>query len=128
MHDRYVFKIALVTAIFGLAGMILLSGEITPREFKIKDINKNHVGEDLSIQGLVRTVENPGNLYILSVIDGSGEINVVIFGSLADEFRREGTDPLNFENRRVKIVGNVNEYKGSTQLIVENTRSIKIVY
>jgi DNA/RNA endonuclease YhcR with UshA esterase domain len=128
MHDKYVFQIALVTTVFGLAGMIFFSGEIVPREFKIEDINKNHVGEDLAIHGLVRTVENPGNLYILSVIDGTGEIKVVIFGSLADEFRREGTDPRNFENRRVKIVGNVKEYRGSAQLIVENTRSIKIVY
>lgn len=128
MHDKHIFQIALVTAVFGLAGMIFLSGEIVPREFKINEINKNHVGEDLAIQGLVRTVEPKSNLYILSVIDGTGEIKVIIFGSLADEFKREGINPRSFENRRVKIVGNVNEYKGSAQLIVENTRSIKIVY
>jgi len=127
MHDKHIFQIALVTAVFGLAGMILLSGEITPREFKINEIDRSHIGDDLAIQGLVRTVANPGDLYILSVIDETGEIDVVIFGSLANEFRKEGTDPRNFENRRVKIVGNVNEFRGSTQLVVQNTGSIKIV-
>ncbi|MEN4005810.1 MAG: OB-fold nucleic acid binding domain-containing protein [Methanobacteriaceae archaeon] len=127
MNDKHIFQIALVTAVFGLAGMIFLSGEIVPMEFRIKEINRNHIGEDLAIQGLVRTVRKPGNLYILSVIDETGEINVVIFDPLADEFKREGINPRNFENRRVKIVGRVNEYKGSIQLIVENTRSIKIV-
>lgn len=129
MHDNQIFRIALLTTVFGLVGMIYLSGEIIPQEFKIKDINKNHVGEDLSIEGLITTVETPkNNLYILSVIDGTGKINVVIFSSITDEFNREGINPQTFQNRRAKIVGNVKEYNGNIELIVENTKSIKIVY
>jgi len=129
MHDNQIFRIALVTTVFGLAGMIFLSGEIIPQEFKIKEINKNHVGEDLTIEGLITTVENPkNNIYILSVIDGTGKINVVIFGSVADEFNRQGINPQTFQNRRAKIVGNVKEYNESIELMIENTKSIKIVY
>lgn len=129
MHDNQIFRIALVTTVFGLAGMIFLSGEIIPQEFKIKEINKNHVGEDLTIEGLITTVEIPkNNLYILSVVDGTGKISVVIYGSVADEFNREGISPQNFQNRRAKIVGNVKEYNGSIELMIENTKSIKIVY
>jgi DNA/RNA endonuclease YhcR with UshA esterase domain len=62
------------------------------------------------------------------VIDGTGEIKVIIYGSLTDEFNREGINPVSFENRRAKIVGNVKEYKGSIELMVENTKSIKILY
>ena len=128
MHDNQIFRIALVTTVFGLAGMIFLSGEIIPQEFKIKGINKNNVGEDLSIEGLITTVENPkNNIYILSVIDGTGKINVVIFGSVADEFSREGINPQNFQNRRAKIIGNVKEYNGNVELMIENTKSIKII-
>ncbi|HML05440.1 MAG TPA: OB-fold nucleic acid binding domain-containing protein [Methanobacterium sp.] len=128
MHDNQIFRIALVTTVFGLAGMIFLSGEIIPQEFKIKEINKNNVGEDLSIEGLITTVENPkNNIYILSVIDGTGKINVVIFGSVADEFSREGINPQNFQNRRAKIIGNVKEYNGNVELMIENTKSIKII-
>ena len=128
MHDSQIFRIALVTTVFGLAGMIFLSGEIIPQEFKIKEINKNNVGEDLSIEGLITTVENPkNNIYILSVIDGTGKINVVIFGSVADEFSREGINPQNFQNRRAKIIGNVKEYNGNVELMIENTKSIKII-
>jgi len=128
MHDNQIFRIALLTTVFGLAGMIFLSGEIIPQEFKIKEINKNHVGEDLTIEGLITTVENPkNNIYILSVIDGTGKINVVIFGSVADEFSREGINPQNFQNRRAKIIGNVKEYNGNVELMIENTKSIKII-
>lgn len=128
MEDHQIFRIALITAVFGLTGMIFLSGEITPHEFKINEINKNHIGEDLTIRGLVRTVENPkNNLYILSVIDGSGEIKVIIYGPLADEFNRDGINLKKFENRRVKIMGNVKEYNGSIELIAENTKSIQII-
>jgi DNA/RNA endonuclease YhcR with UshA esterase domain len=129
MYDNQIFRIALLTAIFGLTGMIFLSGWIMPQELKIKEINKNHIGEDLAIEGLIRTVEShKNNLYVLSVIDGTGEIKVIIYGSLADEFTREGINPQNFQNRRVKIVGNVKEYNGSIELIIENTKSIKILY
>lgn len=128
MQDHQIFRIAFLTAVFGLAGMIFLSGSITPPEFKIKEINKNHVGEDVSIQGLIRSIEGPkNNLYILSVIDETGEIKVIIYGSLADEFQKKGIDLKIFENRRAKITGNVKEYKGSTELIVENTESVKII-
>ncbi|MGZ7042974.1 MAG: OB-fold nucleic acid binding domain-containing protein [Methanobacterium sp.] len=127
MQDNKIFQIALVTTVFGLAGMILLSGEVVPQEFKIREINKNHVGEDIAIEGLIRGIEvHKNNIYSLSVIDGSGEIKVIIFGSIVDEFAREGTNIKDYENRHAKIVGNVKEYNGSIELIVENTRSIKI--
>ncbi|MGZ7095697.1 MAG: OB-fold nucleic acid binding domain-containing protein [Methanobacterium sp.] len=128
MQDNKIFQIALVTTVFGLAGMILLSGEVVPQEFKIREINKNHVGEDIAIEGLIRGIEvHKNNVYSLSVIDGSGEIKVIIFGSIVDEFAREGTNIKDYENRHAKIVGNVKEYNGSIELIVENTRSIKII-
>ncbi|MGZ7068205.1 MAG: OB-fold nucleic acid binding domain-containing protein [Methanobacterium sp.] len=128
MQDNKIFQIALVTTVFGLAGMILLSGEVVPQEFKIREINKNHVGEDIAIEGLIRGIEvHKNNIYSLSVIDGSGEIKVIIFGSIVDEFAREGTNIKDYENRHAKIVGNVKEYNGSIELIVENTRSIKII-
>ncbi|MGZ7049120.1 MAG: OB-fold nucleic acid binding domain-containing protein [Methanobacterium sp.] len=128
MQDSKIFQIALVTTVFGLAGMILLSGEVVPQEFKIREINKNHVGEDIAIEGLIRGIEvHKNNIYSLSVIDGSGEIKVIIFGSIVDEFAREGTNIKDYENRHAKIVGNVKEYNGSIELIVENTRSIKII-
>lgn len=127
MQDHQIFRIALLTAVFGLAGMVFLSGEIMPQEFKIREINKNHIGEDIAIQGLIKGVETNKNLYTLSVIDGTGEIKVIIYGSLADEFARKGITLKNFENKRAKIVGNVKEYHGNIELIIENTESIKII-
>ncbi len=128
MEDHHIFQIALLTTALGLAGMILLSGEILPQEFKVKNINKNQIGEEVAIDGLIRSVEiHKNNVHILSVIDGSGELKVVIFGPLADEFTRQGTDLKNFENKRAKINGIVKEYNGGMELIVDNSRSIRIV-
>lgn len=128
MKDHQIFQIALLTTALGLAGMILLSGVILPQEFKVKDINKNQVGEEVSLDGLIRSIEtHKNNVHILSVIDESGEIKVVIFGPLADEFARQGIDLNLFENKHAKITGIVKEYKGSMELIVDDTRSIKIV-
>jgi DNA/RNA endonuclease YhcR with UshA esterase domain len=128
MKDHQIFQIAFITAILGLAGMIFFSDEITPQELKIRDIKQNHIGETIAIQGLIRSVEtNRNNLHVLSVMDDTGEIKLIITGSLANEFMREGVNLKNYENKRAKIVGNVKEYKGSMELIAENTKSIKII-
>jgi len=128
MKDNQIFQIAFITAILGLAGMIIFSNEITPQELKIRDIKQNHIGETITIKGVINSVEaNRNNLYVLSVIDDTGEIKLVITGTLASEFIREGINLKNYENRQAKIVGNVREYKGSIELIAENTKSIKII-
>ncbi|MGB9937833.1 MAG: OB-fold nucleic acid binding domain-containing protein [Methanobacterium sp.] len=128
MHDNQIFKIALITTVLGLAGMMLLSNQIMPQEFKIKDINKNNVGEDIIIEGLITTVESPQNgLYTLYVVDETGKMTVVIFSNLSNEFNRQGINISSFQNHRAKITGRVNEYKGSIQLIIEDTKSIKII-
>lgn len=105
-----------------------MSGYIVPKELKIKDINKNHVGEDIAIIGLIRDIEAyKNNVYVLHVVDNSGETKVVIFSQLVDEFKVQGQDIKNFQNRRAKIIGNVKEYKGNMELVVKDTKSIKII-
>lgn len=128
MQDHQIFHIALLCTIIGLVGMIFMSGYIMPQEIKIRDINKNYIGEDVAITGFIKSIQAyKNNVYALSVIDSTGEIKVIIFSSIVDEFKKQGEDIKDFENKRVKIVGNVKEYKGSFELIVEDTKSIKII-
>ncbi len=128
MQDHQIFHIALLCTIIGLVGMIFMSGYIMPQEIKIRDINKNYIGEDVAITGFIKSIQAyKNNVYALSVIDSTGEIKVIIFSSIVDEFKKQGEDIKDFENKRVKIVGNVKEYKGNFELIIENTKSIKII-
>lgn len=128
MQDHQIFHIALLCTIIGLVGMIFMSGYIMPQEIKIRDINKNYIGEDVAITGFIKSIQAyKNNVYALSVIDSTGEIKVIIFSSIVDEFKKQGEDIKDFENKRVKIVGNVKEYKGSFELIVQDTKSIKII-
>ncbi|MGF7117629.1 OB-fold nucleic acid binding domain-containing protein [Methanobacterium oryzae] len=128
MEDNQIFRIALITAIIGLAGMTLLSDKVMPHKININEISKSNIGETVVIEGHVRTIESHGNkLYILSVIDNNGVMNVIIKDNLINEFKRNGQSPQIYVNRYVRISGKVIDYKGSIELELTDVKSINIL-
>jgi DNA/RNA endonuclease YhcR with UshA esterase domain len=128
MEDTQIFRIALITAIIGLAGMTLLSEKVMPHKININEISKSNIGETVVIEGHIRTIKYYGNtLYILSVIDNTGVMNVVIKDNLISEFKRNGQNPQIYENRYVRINGKVIDYKGSIELELTDVKSINIL-
>jgi DNA/RNA endonuclease YhcR with UshA esterase domain len=129
MEDSQIFKVALITTILGLSGMMLLSGEIMPHEIKIKDLNKGMLDEDISIVGVVEKIDKSprSNTYFLQIIDGTGKTTAVMFDSAVLDLEKNNLTPMSFTNRRVKITGNVAEYNGNMELILNDAKSIKIL-
>ena len=129
MKDSQIFRVALITAILGLSGMILLSDKIMPQEIKIKDLNKGMLDDDVSITGVVEKVdESPrSNTYFLQVIDGTGKTTAIIFDSAVLDLEKDNLTPRSFANHRVKITGKAAEYNGNMELILNDAKSIKIL-
>jgi DNA/RNA endonuclease YhcR with UshA esterase domain len=129
MEDSQIFKVALIIAILGLSGMVLLSDKIMPHEIKIKDLNKGMLDEDVSIVGVVeKTDKSPrSNTYFLQIIDGTGKTTAVMFDSAVLDLEKNNLTPESFTNHRVKITGNVAEYNGNMELILNDAKSIKIL-
>jgi DNA/RNA endonuclease YhcR with UshA esterase domain len=128
MEDTQIFRIALITAIIGLAGMTLLSEKVMPNKMDISEISKSNIGETVVIEGHINTIKSYGNkLYILSVIDNTGMMNVVIKDNLINEYKRNGQNPQLYENRYVRISGKVIDYKGSIELELTDVKSINIL-
>jgi len=129
MEDSQIFRVALITAILGLSGMMLLSDKIMPQEIKIKDMNKGMLDEDVSITGVVEKVDKSprSNTFFLQVIDGTGKTTVVMFDSTILDIEKNNLTPRSFANHRVKITGKAAEYNGNMELVLNDAKSIKIL-
>jgi DNA/RNA endonuclease YhcR with UshA esterase domain len=130
MEDHYIFRIAFVTSIIGLVGMIFFAGQIMPREVKISDISRGMLDEDVAVEGVVEDVGKAkgSNTYFLDLMDGTGKTTLVIFDSTVTDLQKEQNLTVqSMDKRRINVVGTVSEYKGSTELILKDSKSLKII-
>ncbi len=129
MEDTQIFRIALITAILGLTGMMLLSGKVMPEEIKIKDINKGMIGEEITIEGVVEKIDksSQSNTYFLQIVDDTGKTSAVIFDATVLEIEKSSLNIGSFANHRIKMTGKVTEYNGNIELILKDAKSIKII-
>lgn len=129
LTDQQLFKIAFLTAIIGMVGMIIFAGEISPRSIKIIEINPGMLDEEVCIEGLVEKVEKAfkSDTYFLTINDGTGKIRIVVFESTVNEIEKNGFNVQYFDKKRIKVTGRVNEYRGNMGLVLKDAKSLKIL-
>ena len=128
LNDEIIFKVALITALVGMIGMLVFASSIEPKEIKISEITRNNIGETVSVTGIVESVKmsSSGSSCFIELNDGSGKINVIVFESTLTELKDVGNDLDDFKNHKVKVIGSITEYKSSMELILSNANSIKL--
>ncbi|HOI40394.1 MAG TPA: OB-fold nucleic acid binding domain-containing protein [Methanobacterium sp.] len=129
MEDKQIFKLALFTTIIGLVGMMFSANYIMPQEVKIKDINRGMLDKEVLVEGLVTDVSQSrnGGTFFLELMDGTGKIKLIIFESAAFEIQKTDISILSFNKRRIRVVGRVTEYKGSLEVILKDSSSLKLL-
>ena len=129
MEDRYILKIVFIVSIFGIIATTIFSGQITPNNYQINEINLGMLDEKISVEGVVDNIkESPDkHTYFLELMDNTGKINLVIFGKEAEDIERNNINVNNLLNRRIKILGTVTEYNGNLELILKDSKSLKII-
>ena len=129
LNDRIIFKVALITSLIGIIGMLVFASYIEPKEIQIKDITRNNIGETVAVTGVVESIKesSSGGSCFIELNDGTGKINLIIFESTLVELQDAGNDLDSFENQKVKVIGSITEYKSSMELILSNANSIKLV-
>ena len=129
MEDHQIFRLALATSIIGLLGMVVFAGQIMPREVKINQIDRGMLDEDVAVEGVVQEVgkSKTSNTYFLRVMDGTGEITLVIFDSSATDIEKGNLTIHGMDKRRINAVGTVSEYRGSMEIILKDAKSLRIV-
>ncbi|MBQ6138173.1 MAG: exodeoxyribonuclease VII large subunit [Methanobrevibacter sp.] len=129
LNDKIIFKVALITSLVGIIGMLVFASYIEPKEIQIKDITRNNIGETVAVTGVVESIKesSSGSSCFIELNDGTGKINLIIFESTLVELQDAGNDLESFENQKVKVIGSITEYKSSMELILSNANSIKLV-
>ena len=127
--DDKLLKIALVTSLIGLIGLIIFTPSIEVKEVKIEDINRGMIDEEVSINCVVSDVKSSssGSSYFLTINDGTGQMNLIIFESQLSQMQSNSLDIEDFKNKKVKVVGKITEYNNEMEIILSSGDSIKIL-
>ena len=122
-------RIALITALIGLIGLIIFTPTIEVKKVKLSDITRAMIDEEVSVDCVVSdiSVSASKNSYFLTLTDGKREMSLVIFESQAAEIQTKNLDIEDFKNKKVNIVGKVTQYNSNLELILSNGDSLKII-
>ena len=127
--DDKLLKIALITSLIGLIGLILFTPTIEVKEVTIKQINRGMIDEEVKITGVITDVAQSSSKtsYFLTINDGEAQIALIIFESQGAERQGRNLDIEDFKNRKVEAVGTITEYNSQLVLIMSSGDSLRIM-
>jgi DNA/RNA endonuclease YhcR with UshA esterase domain len=127
--DDKLLKIALVTSLIGLVGLIIFTPSIEVKEVKIKDISRGMIDEEVSINCVVSDVKSSksGSSYFLTINDGTGQMPLVIFESQIAQMQTNNLDIKDFKDKKVNVVGKITEYNNEMEIVLSSGDSLKIL-
>jgi len=127
--DDKLLKIALITSLIGLIGLIIFTPSIEVKKVEIQDINRGMIDEEVSIEGVVSDVKSSASKssYFLTVNDGTGQMSLIIFESQLAQLEDNGIDIESYKGKMVNVVGTVTQYNSQLELILSSGDDIKMV-
>ena len=126
--DDKLLKIALVTCLIGIIGLIILTPTIEVKKVEIKDITRAMIDEEVSIDCVVTDIarSSSGSSYFLTINDGTGQLQLVIFENQVAEIQSNNFDIEDFKDRKVEVTGKITEYKSDMEMILSSGDALKI--
>lgn len=127
--DEKLLRIALITALIGIIGLILFTPSIEVKKVDIKDITRSMIDEKVSIQGVITDIAQSSSKtnYFLTISDGKAKITLIIFEKQVSEITSRNLDIEDFENNKVEVVGTITEYKNDLELILSSGDNLRII-
>ncbi len=127
--DDKLLKIALITSLIGIIGLLAFTPTIEVKEVDIKDINRGMIDEEVSIDGVITDIAQSSSKtsYFLTINDGEAQIQLIIFESQVAEIQSKNLDIEDFKGHKVQVVGTITQYNSELELILSNGDSLRIV-
>ena len=128
ISDDKLLRIALVTSLVGIIGLIIFTPTIEVKEINIKDINRGMIDEEVKIDCAVQDVSQSSSKssYFLTVNDGTGQIMLIIFENQASELQSKNFDINDLEGKKVEVVGKVTQYNSQLELILTSAENLRL--
>ncbi len=127
--DEKLLKMALVTSLIGIIGLIIFTPSIEVKEVDIKDINRGMIDEEVKIDCVIQDISQSRSKssYFLTINDGTGQMPLIIFESQASEIQSKNFDINDFKDKKVEVIGKITEYNSQLELILSSGDSLKII-
>ena len=96
---------------------------------KLEDISRAMIDEEVSVECVVSEIQQSksGSSYFLTVNDGTGQMQVIIFESQLAELESNNLDISDFKDKKVNIVGKITEYNNEMEIILSSGDSLRII-
>ena len=126
--DDKLLRIALVTSLIGIIGLLILTPTIEVKKVKIEDINRGMIDEEVSIDCVVTDVSSSASKssYFLTINDGTGQMPLIIFESQLADIQSSNIDIEDFKDKKVEVTGKITEYNSLLEIILSSGDSLKI--
>jgi DNA/RNA endonuclease YhcR with UshA esterase domain len=127
--DDKLLKIALITSLVGIIGLIAFTPTIEVKEVDIKDINRGMIDEEVRLDGVISDIAQSKSKtsYFLTINDGEAQIQLIIFESQVGEIQSRNIDIEDFRGHKVEVVGTVTQYNSKMELILSSGDSLRMV-
>lgn len=127
--DDKLLKIALITSLIGIIGLIAFTPTIEVKEVDIKDINRGMIDEEVRLDGVISDIAQSKSKtsYFLTINDGEAQIQLIIFESQVAEIQSRNIDIEDFRGHKVEVVGKVTQYNSDMELILSKGDSMRMV-
>ena len=127
--DDKLLKIALITSLVGIIGLIAFTPTIEVKEVDIKDINRGMIDEEVRLDGVISDIAQSKSKtsYFLTINDGEAQIQLIIFESQVAEIQSRNIDIEDFRGHKVEVVGTVTQYNSEMELILSSGDSMRMV-
>ena len=128
ISDEKLIRIALITSLVGIIGLIIFTPTIEVKEINIEDINRGMIDEEVKIDCVVQDVSQSSSKssYFLTVNDGTGQIMLIIFENQASELQSKNFDISDLKDKKVEVVGKITEYNSQLELILSSSDNLKL--
>ena len=127
--DDKLLKIALITSLVGIIGLIAFTPTREVKEVDIKDINRGMIDEEVRLDGVISDIAQSKSKtsYFLTINDGEAQIQLIIFESQVAEIQSRNIDIEDFRGHKVEVVGTVTQYNSEMELILSSGDSLRMV-
>lgn len=104
-------KLALITAVMGIAALIFLSNAMEPKTIKIYNIDGRMIGEYVKVSGDIDKIKQ-SSITLFTIKDDSGDIYAFSY------------EKLNLTKGSYEVMGKVNEWHGVLEIEVSKIKRL----
>jgi len=114
VNEKTLLRIALICTIIGIAVLFFISSNIEVTEKTIDKINKDNLGEDVKVKGVIDRVTQTNSTIFLELTQPQS-ITIILFSK--QNISLEKGD-------YIEVIGEIDEYEGSLEIIGQRVRVI----